>query len=116
MIPMNSPDFYGKYDQLRNELKSKGTISEMTESSSPLTQIWSNNGGFKWQGKDPNLDAEFSTIWVTHEYGKTVGWQFTKGRDFSREFSTDTTSMVINEAAVKFMNIKKPLGTCSGME
>ena len=63
----------------------------MTESSSPLTGIWSNNGGFNWQGKDPNLDAEFSTIWVTHEYGKTVGWQFTKGRDFSRGFSTDTS-------------------------
>lgn len=111
MIPMNSPDFYGKYDQLRNELKSKGTIAEMTESSSPLTQIWSNNGGFNWEGKDPNLDAEFSTIWVTHEYGKTVGWQFTKGRDFSRDFSTDTIALVINEAAAKFMNIKNPVGT-----
>jgi len=111
MIPMNSPDFYGKYDQLRHELKSKGTIAEMTESSSPLTGIWSNNGGFNWKGKDPNLDAEFSTIWVTHEYGRTVGWKFTKGRDFSREFSTDTTALVINEAAAKFMNIKNPVGT-----
>jgi len=110
MIPMNSPDFYGKYDQIRHELKSKGTITEMTESSSPLTDIWSNNGGFNWQGKDPNLDAEFSTIWVTHEYGKTVGWKFTNGRDFSRDFSTDTTALVINEAAAKFMNIKNPVG------
>lgn len=111
MIPMNSPDFYGKYDQLRNELKSKGIAAEITESSSPLTQIWSNNGGYNWQGKDPNLDAEFSTIWVTQEYGKTIGWQFTKGRDFSRDFSTDTSALVINEAALKFMNIKDPIGT-----
>ncbi|HKO82306.1 MAG TPA: ABC transporter permease, partial [Chitinophagaceae bacterium] len=111
MIPMNSPDFYGKYDQLRHELKSKGIAAEIAESSSPLTQIWSNNGGYSWQGKDPNLDAEFSTIWVTQEYGKTVGWQFTKGRDFSRDFSTDTGALVINEAAVKFMNIKNPIGT-----
>jgi ABC-type antimicrobial peptide transport system permease subunit len=111
MIRMSSPDFYGKYDLLRNELKSKGTISEMTESSSPLTGIWSNNGGFNWQGKDPNLDAEFSTIWVTHDYGKTVGWQFTQGRDFSRAFSTDTAAIVVNESAVKFMNIKNPIGT-----
>jgi ABC-type antimicrobial peptide transport system permease subunit len=111
MVQMRSPDFYGKYDLLRNELKNKGTISEMAESSSPLTGIWSNNGGFNWKGKDPNLDAEFSTIWVTHDYGKTVGWQFTQGRDFSREFSTDTAAIVINEAAVKFMNLKNPLGT-----
>jgi len=111
MIPMNSPDFYGKYDQIRNEVKSKGIAVEMTESSSPLTAVWSNNGGFNWQGKDPNLDAEFCTIWVTHEYGKTVGWQFIKGRDFSRDFSTDTTALVINEAAARFMNIKNPIGT-----
>jgi ABC-type antimicrobial peptide transport system permease subunit len=111
MVQMGSPDFYGKYDLLRNELKNKGVISELTESSSPLTGIWSNNGGFNWKGKDPNLDAEFSTIWVTHDYGKTVGWQFTQGRDFSREFSTDTGAIVVNEAAVKFMNLKNPLGT-----
>ena len=111
MIPMNSPDFYGKYDLLRNELKATNTVSEMAESSSPLTQVWSNNGGFSWQGKDPNLDADFSTIWVTHDYGKTIGWQFTSGRDFSRNFSTDTAAIVINEAAVKFMNIQKPVGT-----
>ena len=108
---MNSPDFYGKYDLLRNELKATNTVSEMAESSSPLTQVWSNNGGFSWQGKDPNLDADFSTIWVTHDYGKTIGWQFTSGRDFSRNFSTDTAAIVINEAAVKFMNIQKPVGT-----
>ncbi|WP_276500534.1 ABC transporter permease [Terrimonas pollutisoli] len=111
MIPMSSPDFFGKYDQLRNELKGKGIVIEMAESSSPLTQIWSNWGGFTWPGKDPNTDADFSAIWVTHEYGKTVGWQFTKGRDFSRDFSTDSAGLVINEAAVKFMNLKDPVGT-----
>jgi hypothetical protein len=44
MIPMNSPDFYGKYDLLRNELKATNTVSEMAESSSPvntsLEQQW----------------------------------------------------------------------------
>ncbi len=111
MINMASPDFYGKYDQLRNELKGKGIVAEMAESSSPLTQIWSNNGGYDWPGKDPNVDADFSTIWITHDYGKTVGWQFTQGRDFSREFTTDSLGVVINEAAVKFMNLKDPIGT-----
>jgi putative ABC transport system permease protein len=111
MIPMSTPDYKGKYDLLRDELKSVGAISEMAQSSSPLTEIWSNNGGFKWQGMDPNLDAEFSTIWVTHEYGKTVGWEFTQGRDFSRDFKTDSLAVVINEAAVKFMDVKQPVGT-----
>lgn len=110
MVNMSSPDHYGKYDLLRNELKSNGTILEMAQSSSPLTGVWSNNGGFSWEGKDPNLDAEFATIWVTHDFGKTVNWQFTQGRDFSRDFSTDTLALVMNEAAVKFSGIKDPVG------
>ncbi len=110
-MQMMSPEFYGKYDVLRTELKNQGAIVEMTESSSPLTGVWSNNGGFNWKGKDPSLQAEFATIWVTHDFGKTVGWQFKEGRDFSRQFSTDTAAIVINEAAVKFMGIKNPVGT-----
>ena len=42
----------------------------MAESSSPLTSIWSNNGGFNWKGKNPSLQADFATVWVTHELGK----------------------------------------------
>jgi len=110
MVQMKSLDYYGKYDVLRTELKNNGAIQEMSESSSPLTGIWSNNGGFSWRGKDPNLQAEFATIWVTHEFGASVGWAFTDGRDFSRNFSTDSSGIVINEAAVKFMNIQDPVG------
>ncbi len=110
MVQMKSLDYYGKFDVLRTELKNNGAIQEMSESSSPLTGIWSNNGGFNWKGKDPNLQAEFATIWVTHEFGSSVGWTFTDGRDFSRNFSTDSAGIVINEAAVKFMNIQDPVG------
>ncbi len=110
MIEMSSPDFYGKYDVLRSELKQKGAIVEMAESSSPLTAIWSNNGGFYWEGKDPDLDTDFATFWVTHEYGKTVGFEMAEGRDFSRDFATDSSGILINEAAAQFMNLKDPVG------
>lgn len=110
MIMMQSPDFYGKFDVLRTELKKQGAIEEMAESSNPITSVWSNSGGFDWDGKDPNLDTDFATFWVTHEYGKTVGFEIKEGRDFSRDFGSDTAAILINEAAVKFMNIKDPIG------
>ena len=111
MIQMMSQEFYGKYDLLKTQLLNAGLITDMAESSSPLTQVWSNNGGFSWPGKKPGVDGEFNTIWVTHDFGKTIGWQFKEGRDFSRQFSTDTSAMVINEAAVKFMGLTgSPVG------
>jgi putative ABC transport system permease protein len=110
MIEMRSPDFYGKYDALRHELKKSGAIEEMAESSSPLTGLWSHNGGFEWEGRDPDLQPEFATVWVTHDFGNTAGWQIREGRDFSRDFSTDSSAFIINEAAVRFMGIDDPIG------
>jgi putative ABC transport system permease protein len=39
-----------------------------------------------------------------------VGWQFKEGRDFSREYKTDSSAVIINEAAAKFMAVKNPVG------
>ena len=110
MIRMKSPDFYGKFGLMKNELKSSGAVEQFAESSSPLTEVWSDNDGFSWQGKDPSLNGDFATIWVTDEFGKTVGWRFTDGRDFSSEFKTDSSAIVLNESAVKFMGVKDPVG------
>jgi ABC-type antimicrobial peptide transport system permease subunit len=110
MIQMTSPDYYQKYDILREELKNAGAIEEMAESSSPLTSVWSNNGGFDWEGRNPSLHPEFATIWVTHDFGKTISWQIKEGRDFSREFASDSSGVILNEAAVAFMNIQDPIG------
>jgi putative ABC transport system permease protein len=107
-LRMVSGDFYGKYDLLRNELKASGAVSEMSESMGAVTNVASGNSGFEW--KNGNTELDFGTLAVTHEHGKTVGWQFLKGRDFSREIATDSLGIVINEAAMKIMNLDDPIG------
>ena len=110
MIEKKSSDFDGKYNILRTELKNTGVVAEMSESFGKVTEIASGNGGFKWRGKDPNLQDQFGTLPVTFEYGKTVGWQFVSGRDSSSAFTTDSSGMVINESAAKYMGLKNPVG------
>jgi putative ABC transport system permease protein len=110
MIQEKSPDFIGKHDVMKNELTSAGAADHFAEASSPLTGIWSNNGGFSWEGKDPAVDGEFATIWVTHDYGRAIGWTVKKGRDFSREFASDSTGIIINEAAEKFIGKENIVG------
>jgi ABC-type antimicrobial peptide transport system permease subunit len=46
---------------------------------------------------------------VTHDFGRTVGWKFVQGRDFSREHSTDSSAVVLNETAARLMNFESPL-------
>lgn len=103
-------DIHKHFETVRNELKSSSAVVEMAESGSPTTQIWNTNGGFDWKGKDPSLAVDFPNNGITHEYGKTIGWQFTQGRDFSRDFATDSNAFVINEAAVKFLGFENPVG------
>lgn len=98
------------YEAFRAELKSAGAIEELTASNSPLTGVWNTNGGFDWEGKDPNLAVDFPNSRVNKEWGKTVGWKVTQGRDFSREFATDSAAFIINEAAAKFLGFKNPIG------
>jgi putative ABC transport system permease protein len=109
-VNMNTPDLYGHYGTIRNDLMRSGAAVDMAESSSPATDLWSNQSGFDWKGKDPSLNASFGIVRITHDFGKTIGWQFKEGRDFSRDYATDSNGMVMNEAAAKYMGLSHPVG------
>src|SRR5688572_6287357 len=104
------PEIRKHYEAIRTELKSSGAIEEMAASNSPLTQVWNTNGGFEWEGKDPNMAVDFPNNTVSYEFGKTVQWKIKDGRDFSRDFATDSAAFIINESAVKFLGIDNPVG------
>ena len=109
-MAMKNDIIHKHFDAIRNDLRSSGTVIEIAESGGPVTGVWSNNSGLTWRGKDPKLQDDFGTVSVSYEFGNTVDWQLVEGRDFSREFLSDSTAMVLNEAAVKFMNFKSPVG------
>ena len=110
MMPMRTNDFYGKYDLFRNELLGTGVVENFAESMGKPTEMASNNGGFDWLGCDPKKEQNYGTLAVSADYGKTIGWQFVQGRDFSRSIASDSLGMVINEAALKDMGLKDPIG------
>ncbi len=100
----------GKYDVLHDDLLKTGAVYEMSQSSSPTTDIWSNQIGFSWEGMDPNSLPLFGIVGCSHEFGKSIGWDILQGRDFSREFSTDTAAFILNEAAVRLVGIEDIVG------
>ena len=108
-IPKNDPNYDGKLDLLRNELLNTGTVDDMELSSSPMTEIQNNSSDFYWIGKQPR-EYSFTLTNVSYGFGKMVGWQFIAGRDFSRDFATDSNKIIINETAAKDMGLKNPIG------
>lgn len=111
MVRKTLDEFYrnNKTETLLNELRRSSAVEDMAESSNPATEVWFNSTSLGWRGKDPNVQTDFATMAVTHDFGKTVGWKFVQGRDFSREHSTDSTTVVLNETAARLMNFESPL-------
>src|SRR5689334_20396261 len=88
-----------------------GMVTSVAETQSPVTDIYGSTSGFSWPGKDPNLSIDFKFINASVDYGKTIHWQIKEGRDFSKDFATDTSAVIINEAAAHYMQSKNPVGT-----
>ena len=110
MIPIQSDDVDKHYDAIRTELQQTGLVADMAGSQGSLTNIFATNGGFTWTGKNPSLQDEFVSNYVNPEFGKVTGWQVIQGRDFSRDMPTDDHPIIINETAVRYLNLKNPVG------
>ncbi len=110
VLPMQGTSIPEHFETVSDELLQTGAVTAMASSESTATDVWGSDGGFNWKGKDPSLAVDFPNTGVSFDYGKTVSWQFVEGRDFSRAFPSDSTAFVINEAAVRFMGLKKPVG------
>jgi len=109
-IEVTNDDLHKHFDAFKTDLVKSGAVLEVAESSSSTTGVNNNRGDISWKAKDPALVVFFGNINVTTEYGKTVGWQFTDGRDFSSQSIADSSAIVLNETAVKYMGLKNPVG------
>ena len=107
----SSTDLIKNYDPLRNELLASGVVSSICKSGSPPYQTWSNNNGWEWKGStQEDKSAIFNTIPVSYDFVKTMGIKLKAGRDFSTDFASDSSGVILNEAAVKRMGLKNPVG------
>lgn len=105
-----SDELAENYDLLKTQLLQSGAVEAVTRSNSRITSINSNNF-LSWPGKPDNLKVIFTTISTEYDYTKTMGIKVLHGRDFSKEFTTDTSSIVINKAALELMGLEDPIGT-----
>ena len=103
-------DLHNHFDAFRNDLIQSGAVTAVAESGSQLTKGSRRNSGFSWKAKDPSLAEEFSTFAVSAGYGVTTGWQITEGRDFREGAPADSSGILLNEAAVKYMGLQHPVG------
>ena len=99
-----------KYGLFKEEsLKLPGIISISKMRNSP-TLIFHHNGSISWPLMDPGLVIPFADEVVGYDFVKTMKLTIDQGRDFSRDFLTDSIAFIINQTAAARMGMKEPIG------
>jgi putative ABC transport system permease protein len=110
IVPLQTDQIKKKYDAIKNDLLNSGVVASVSRSETRITDGNSSNGGFTWQGKDPALQENFKSLSISPEFGKTAKWEIVQGRDFDPALKSDSSGFIINEACVKYLGFKNPIG------
>ncbi|UCH94999.1 MAG: ABC transporter permease [Candidatus Aminicenantes bacterium] len=106
-------EMHSKYHTFKKELLKNPSVYSVTTSSDRLTYSVHSTGGFQWEGQNPDTQFMLYHFSVDYDYIKTFKMKILDGRDFSKEFTTDAVlgkAYIINEAALKAMDLKDPVG------
>jgi hypothetical protein len=104
-------DLDKNYQAYKNELLQSGIAVSVTKTSSPITEVWSNSWEFGWNGKDPQSKIVVDRFYTDEDIVSTAGLTLLAGRDMDLDkYPTDSTALLLNEAAVKAMGFDNPIG------
>ena len=99
----------GDFLTLKNELLKNGNILDASVSSNaPFVGNWGKE--ITWEGSNENQKMNIMYNSVGYDFIDTYKMQIVKGRNFSRDFSTDKSACLINETACKQFGWDDPIG------
>jgi putative ABC transport system permease protein len=100
---------YGKYDLVKTELLKAPSIIAVTAAGQDPLQVNSNTTNNDWPGKDPNKTFLISTLPIERDFLTTMHLKLKEGQGFDGT-TADSGHYLLNEAAVKEMGLKEPVG------
>ncbi|MFT3705385.1 MAG: ABC transporter permease [Agriterribacter sp.] len=108
MVP-SSPDTDKNFSVIKQELLASGIITGVSRTSSPITEVWWNTGAPDYDGKPQNAQIIMGGLGTDVDFTKTMGVKMLQGHDFTGT-PADSSSMMLNKAAVEAMKLKNPVG------
>ena len=108
-IPIEG-DLVKNYEVFKQEATANTDIINISKMRNSPTAIFHHTTSISWPGKEPNLAVSFADGVVGYDFAKTVNLELVSGRDFSKDFATDSTSFLLNETAVNKMGLTNPVG------
>ncbi|WP_431209643.1 ABC transporter permease [Puia sp. P3] len=76
------PGLSGYYNAMRNDLLATGAVANMAGASDATTYLGAWRSGFNWAGKNPNTNPVFGFMYMSEDFGQSIGWQLKEGEGF----------------------------------
>jgi putative ABC transport system permease protein len=104
------PALNDQYESFRNTLLRNSNIKDVGRSSRIPTGRLLDGQGAQAPGNDSMVPVKADIRYVAADYDfiPTYGVHIVAGRNFSRDYGTDTASFILNEAAVRAVGWKHP--------
>lgn len=99
-----------QFDEFKNELLKDPSIASVTALDNLPINVGTSTGDPKWDGMDPDKGLNFKMIWTEPEFLNTMKLDVVAGRNFSHELRSDTATVILNETAIKEMEMEDPVG------
>jgi putative ABC transport system permease protein len=109
LVITNSNVIGDQKDSFKQQLLSQtGVVEASYNARTPAgTTVWVNS--FRTREMEDGLPVQ--TFVGDYDYISTMGFQLIEGRNFSRDVAGDTAAVILNQAALKALNIEEPIGT-----
>lgn len=92
------------------ELKKIPGVKNVGAMNGDFLEGLDNNGGWSWNGEESNKSLLFQAPRMSYGAIEALGMQLVSGRTFSKDFNDDFDKVIINESALKLMNLDDPIG------
>ncbi|UKT62205.1 ABC transporter permease [Pedobacter mucosus] len=100
-----------KFDLFKTEMLKSGAVTSMYQSTVSISHRGRNFMDMKWDGMtNPQNTVMFNQVATSYDFIKTNGIKLLQGRDFSKNFASDTSAVMVSASAVKLFGYKNPIG------
>jgi len=109
IIPIRSESLRKKSEVLRNEFIALSDVEKVSITNG-APGIGMSGSGYYPEGGDNNNPVIIYNSTIDDQFVETMGMEIVIGRNFSHEFGTDTSAVLINEELAKRYNWDDPIG------
>lgn len=100
-----------KFEVYKDQLLRSGAVTSVNNASTKLAHRGSNFLDISWPGMtQKNNLTMFNRVMTGYDFIKTNGIKLVEGRDFSKQFASDTAAVLLSSSAVRTMGLKYPIG------